>query len=139
MNSTRTPAVVSPTSPRQRWLLLVTVSAGLLLITLDISILYTALPTLTEEIGASASQGLWIINAYPLVMAGLLLGAGTLGDRVGHQRMFLVGLVIFAAASLVAATAPAPEALLPARGLRAARAVATHFALLAACRILCSP
>ena len=65
---------------RQRWSLLATVSAGLLLITLDNSILYTALPTLTSELGASGSQSLWIINAYPVVMAGLLLGAGTLGD-----------------------------------------------------------
>ena len=60
-----------------------TVAAGLLLITLDNSILYTALPTLTEELGASGSQSLWIINAYPVVMAGLLLGSGTLGDRIG--------------------------------------------------------
>lgn len=135
MNSTRTPAVVSPTSPRQRWLLLVTVSAGLLLITLDNSILYTALPTLTEEIGASPSQGLWIINAYPLVMAGLLLGAGTLGDRVGHQRMFLVGLVIFAAASLVAAFAPAPEVLIAARAVLAVGAASMMPATLALIRI----
>ncbi|PSD48347.1 hypothetical protein C7E25_23140, partial [Stenotrophomonas maltophilia] len=48
-------------------------AAGLLLVTLDNSVLYTALPTLTEELSASAGQALWIINAYPLVMAGLLL------------------------------------------------------------------
>lgn len=65
-------------SKRQRWALLATVAAGLLLITLDNSILYTALPTLTEELGATGSQALWIINAYPVVMAGLLLGSGTL-------------------------------------------------------------
>jgi len=87
----------------QRWSLLLTVAAGLLLITLDNSVLYTALPTLTAELGATSLQGLWIINAYPLVMAGLLLGAGTLGDRLGHRRMFLIGLVIFGIASLLAA------------------------------------
>ena len=80
-------------SPRNRWAVLVTVAAGLLLITLDNSILYTALPTLTRELGASQTQGLWIINAYPLVMAGLLLGAGTLGDRVGHRLNSFLGSV----------------------------------------------
>lgn len=92
----------------RRWGLLATVSAGLLLIVLDNTILYTALPTLTAELGATGSQSLWIVNAYPVVMAGLLLGAGTLGDRVGHRRMFLVGLTLFGAASLVAAFPPQP-------------------------------
>ena len=53
----------------RRWSLLVTVAASLLLITLDNSVLYTALPTLTRELGASATQGLWIINAYPLALS----------------------------------------------------------------------
>ncbi|MGO1583505.1 MAG: MFS transporter, partial [Actinomycetaceae bacterium] len=79
---------------RRRWLLLVVVSAGVLLIALDNSVLYTALPTLTVELGASSSQSLWIINAYPLVISGLLLGSGALGDRFGHRQMFLAGLVI---------------------------------------------
>ena len=60
-------------SHSNRWLLLVTVAAGLLLITLDNSVLYTALPTLTRELGATTTQGLWIINAYPLVMAFTLV------------------------------------------------------------------
>lgn len=59
--------------------MLATVAAGLLLITLDNSILYTALPTLVTELGADSSESLWIVNAYPVVMAGLLLGVGTLG------------------------------------------------------------
>ncbi|WP_245410001.1 MFS transporter [Pararhizobium haloflavum] len=118
-----------------RWLLLLTVGAGLLLITLDNSVLYTALPTLTRELGASAAQGLWIINAYPLVMAGLLLGAGTLGDRVGHRRMFLVGLVLFGLASLFAAFAPSAEALIAARAFLAVGAAAMMPATLALIRV----
>jgi DHA2 family multidrug resistance protein-like MFS transporter len=129
------PSTAPASSSRQRWLLLVTVSAGLLLITLDNSILYTALPTLTAEIGASPSQGLWIINAYPLVMAGLLLGAGTLGDRVGHQRMFLIGLVIFTVASLVAAFAPNPGVLTASRAVLAVGAASMMPATLALIRI----
>ncbi|MCO8273150.1 MFS transporter [Actinoplanes sp. TRM 88003] len=119
----------------RRWGVLVTIGAGLLLITLDNSILYTALPTLTEELGASGAQSLWIINAYPLVMAGLLLGSGTLGDRVGHRRMFLIGLVVFGVASLVAAFAPSAGLLIAARALLAVGAAAMMPATLALIRV----
>ncbi|MEU0063244.1 MFS transporter, partial [Streptomyces albidoflavus] len=122
-------------SARRRWLLLAVVSAGLLLITLDNSILYAALPTLVEELGASSAQSLWIINAYPVVMAGLLLGSGTLGDRVGHRRMFLTGLVVFGVASLAAALSPAPEALIAARAFLAVGAAAMMPATLALIRV----
>ena len=132
MNTVNTQA--SSLSSR-RWVLLVTVAFGLLLITLDNSILYTALPTLTVDLGASASQGLWIINAYPLVMAGLLLGSGTLGDRFGHRRLFLVGLTLFGAASLVAAFSPTPEVLIGARALLAVGAACMMPATLALIRL----
>lgn len=108
----------------RRWGLLATVSAGLLLIALDNSILYAALPALTGQLGASGTQSLWIINAYPAVMAGVLLGAGTLGDRIGHRRMFLAGLVIFGAASLWAAFSPSPASLIAARAVLALGAAA---------------
>jgi DHA2 family multidrug resistance protein-like MFS transporter len=118
-----------------RWTLLVTVGAGLILIALDNSILYTALPTLTRELGADSSEGLWIINAYPVVMAGLLLGSGTLGDRIGHRRMFLIGLVIFGVASLGAAFAPSPLLLIAARAVLAVGAAAMMPATLALIRV----
>lgn len=120
---------------RQRWALLATVAAGLLLITLDNSVLYTALPTLTEELGATGSQSLWIINAYPVVMAGLLLGSGTLGDRIGHRHMFLAGLVIFGLASLGAAFAPSAGLLIAARAVLAVGAAAMMPATLALIRV----
>ncbi|MDU6927117.1 MAG: MFS transporter, partial [Dermabacter sp.] len=113
---------MSTMTKRRRWSLLVTVGAGLLLITLDNSILYTALPTLTEDLQASSTQSLWIINAYPLVLAGLLLGTGTLGDKIGHRRMFEVGLVIFGLASTAAAFAPNVAILIAARGFLGAGA-----------------
>lgn len=102
-------------TPAQRWTFLAVVSLGLLMIGLDNSILYTALPRLTHVLHASALQSLWIINAYPLVLAGLLLGTGTLGDRVGHRRMFITGLAIFGLASLAAAFSPSAWALVAAR------------------------
>ena len=119
----------------KRWWLLVTVGAGLLLITLDNSILYTAMPTLTADLGASGSAALWIINAYPLVMAGLLLGAGTLGDRIGHRRMFVIGLWVFGIASLAAAFSPNPGMLIGARALLAVGAAAMMPATLALIRL----
>lgn len=120
---------------QRRWVLLATVSTGLLLITLDNSILFTALPTLTRELGATGSESLWIINAYPLVMAGLLLGAGTLGDRVGHRRMFVIGLAVFGSASLLAAFSPTPLVLIAARALLAVGAAAMMPATLALIRL----
>ncbi|KAB1646968.1 MFS transporter [Pseudoclavibacter endophyticus] len=122
-------------SRARRWTVLVTVSIGLLLISLDNSILYTALPTLTRDLGASGLESLWIINAYPLVMVGLLLGIGTLGDRLGHRRMYLVGLVVFGIASAGAAFAPNAAALIGARAVLAVGAAFMMPATLALIRI----
>lgn len=85
------------------------------MIGLDNSILYTALPELSEQLHATSLQQLWIINAYALMLAGLLLGTGTLGDKIGHRRMFVIGLWIFGIASLTAALAPGAWELVAAR------------------------
>ena len=130
-----TEAGVQPVSKARRWLVLAAVSAGLLLISVDMTILYTALPTLSAELPANPSERLWIINAYPLVMAGLLLGAGTLGDRVGHKRMYLIGLVLFGAASLAAAYAVNPAMLIAGRAFLAVGAAAMMPATLSLIRI----
>ena len=122
-------------SKTQRWLVLATVSAGLLMVSVDTTVLYTALPTLTRDLHADAGQKLWIINAYPLVMAGLLLGTGTLGDRIGHKRMYLTGLALFAAASLLAAFAPSAPVLIAAQAFLAVGAAAMLPATLALIRI----
>lgn len=103
----------------QRWLILVIVSSALFLIVIDMTVLYAALPRLTYDLQASTSDKLWIVNAYSLVMAGLLLGTGTLGDRLGHKRMFMIGLVIFGGATLVASFSQSPAMLIFARGLLA--------------------
>lgn len=104
---------------RNRWVVLAILSSALLLITVDMTVLYTALPRLTHDLAASAAEKLWIVNAYPLVVAGLLPGFGTLGDRFGHKRLFVGGLAVFGTASLVAAFAPAPAVLIGARVLLA--------------------
>lgn len=119
----------------RRWIVLVIVALGLMLVTLDNSILYTALPRLTEALGASHSEALWIINAYPLVMAGLLLATGTLGDKIGHRRLFVVGLIIFGLSSILAAFSPTAGVLIAARALLAVGAAAMMPATLALIRL----
>ncbi|MPS77297.1 MAG: MFS transporter [Achromobacter sp.] len=109
---------VATANPR-RWLVLGIVSIALLLIVVDMTVLYTALPRLTHELGVTASEKLWIVNAYGLVVSGLLLGMGTLGDRLGHKRLFMMGLAVFGVASLAAAYSPGAASLITARVLLA--------------------
>lgn len=104
---------------RNRWLVLAIVSSALLLIVVDMTVLYTALPRLTHELEVGASAKLWIVNIYGLVVAGLLPGMGTLGDRLGHKRMFMAGLAVFGLASLAAAYSPGAAWLIAARVLLA--------------------
>jgi MFS transporter, DHA2 family, multidrug resistance protein len=99
----------------RRWLILAIAASGLFLICVDLTVLYVALPALTRDLAASNSARLWILNAYPIVVAGLLPGFGTLGDRYGHHRLFVAGLVVFGCASLVAAYAPNSPALIAGR------------------------
>ncbi|WP_438496452.1 MFS transporter [Paenibacillus sp. IHBB 3054] len=103
----------------KRWIILAIVSSALLLIVMDMTILYTALPSLTHDLGASASEKLWILNGYSLVMAGLLPAMGTLGDRLGYKKIFTLGLLVFSVASLTAAFSPVPLVLVAARVLLA--------------------
>ena len=115
-DNTAPKSAVPPTTATRRWAFLAIISAGLLLIGIDNSVLYTALPVLREQLHTTELEGLWIINAYPLVISALLLGTGTLGDRIGHRKMFLVGLTIFGFSSLAAAFAPSAWSLVAARG-----------------------
>lgn len=98
-----------------RWLVLFLVSCILLLVVVDTTILYTALPRIAQDMAVSSTAKLWILNAYPLVVAGLLPLTGPLSDRVGHKTMFLCGLPLFALASLVAGLAPNTAVLIAAR------------------------
>ena len=115
----RTHSNAVATADPRRWLVLAIVSIALLLIVVDMTVLYTALPRLTHDLGVSASAKLWIVNVYALVVSGLLLGMGTLGDRLGHKRLFMMGLAVFGVASLAAAYSPGAPALIAARVLLA--------------------
>ena len=101
----------------QRNGILAVMCLSLVVIVLDNSILNVAIPTISQTLKASDQQLLWIIDAYTLVFAGLLLTAGTLGDRFGRRLLLQVGLGIFGLASLIAAFADTPLQLIIGRGL----------------------
>src|SRR5437868_8853892 len=102
---------------RRRWWTLGVLSLALLVIGLDNTILNVALPRLQEDLNASASQLQWITDAYLLVFAGVLLTAGSLGDRFGRKKALLAGLVLFGSGSLFSAFSGSPELLVLGRGV----------------------
>lgn len=103
-----------------RWLALaVLVMCGLVL-GLDITIVVTALPTLSAELGATTDQLQWISAAYTLALAGFLLPAGVLADRYGRRRLLLVGLLLFGVSSVVASQVTSPNALIAMRAVMGA-------------------
>jgi EmrB/QacA subfamily drug resistance transporter len=95
---------------------------SLLVIVVDNTIVNVALPTLVRDLGADVSQLQWVVDAYTLVFAGLLLLAGTLGDRFGRRRSLVVGLVVFGAASTAAGLAGGVDGLIAARAVMGAGA-----------------
>ncbi|KKN38670.1 hypothetical protein LCGC14_0750950, partial [marine sediment metagenome] len=103
----------------RRWLILLAVMLAFLPVVIDMTILHIAVPSLTLALGASANEVLWIIDIYPLLMAGLLVPMGTLADRIGNRRVLLIGLIVFGFASLLAAFASTPAMLIGARVLLA--------------------
>lgn len=109
----------SASLPANRWFVLVAVMLAFLPVVLDMTILHVAVPTLTQSLNASGTEVLWIIDIYPLLMAGLLVPMGTLADRVGNREILLVGLGVFAVASASAAFARSPAMLIAARVLLA--------------------
>ncbi|EHM1654451.1 MFS transporter [Salmonella enterica subsp. enterica serovar Saintpaul] len=107
------------TAEKNPWLVLMVVSAALFLVMVDMTVLNVALPVLAHELNATNAEKLWMVNAYSLVLAGLLPGCGALTDRTGHRRIFTMGLIIFGLASAMAAFASSPVWLITARGVLA--------------------
>jgi EmrB/QacA subfamily drug resistance transporter len=99
----------------QRWLILGVICLAQLTVLLDNTVLNVAIPSLTEELGASTSDIQWMINAYSLVQSGLLLTAGSAADRYGRKKMLITGLALFGAGSLVAGLADTTAQLIAAR------------------------
>jgi DHA2 family methylenomycin A resistance protein-like MFS transporter len=89
--------------------------AGMFLVLLDVTIVNVALPSIGADLGASVSALQWVVDGYAVAIASLLLAGGTLGDRLGHRRVLLLGFALFGAASLGCALAPVVGVLIAAR------------------------
>ncbi len=103
---------------RQRWLALIIVCIGDLMIVLDVTIVNVALPSIRDDLGFSEASLAWVVNAYLLTFGGFLLLAGRLGDLFGHRRLFLIGVSLFTVASLVCGIASSKAFLIGARAVQ---------------------
>src|SRR5262245_32452167 len=101
----------------RRWLALGVLCLSLLLVVLDNTILNVALPTLVDKLDASTSDLQWIVDSYVLVFAGLLLSAGSLGDRYGRRRSLFAGMTVFGIGSVLAALSGSSGELIATRAL----------------------
>ncbi|MFI6549173.1 MFS transporter [Streptomyces prunicolor] len=140
MSSTTTGAeaadAVSPAGTEGlSWPPLIALSLGYFLVMLDVTVVTVAVPAIRDSVGASASAMAWVVDGYSSVFGGLLLMGGGFGDRLGHRKVFLSGLGVFALASIGCALATTPATLVASRlaqGAGGALLVPTSLALLTA-------
>ncbi|MFE3458065.1 MFS transporter [Nocardiopsis aegyptia] len=104
-------------SDLRAWLGLLTVLGPVLLVSMDGSILFLAMPRVSQALAPSADQALWILDVYGFAVGSLLIAFGNLGDRYGRLRLLLIGAAVFGVGSVGAALAPTPELLIAARAL----------------------
>lgn len=102
--------------PRE-WIGLAVLALPILLLSMDVTVLYLAVPDLVADLQPSNNQLLWIVDVYGFMIAGFLITMGTLGDRIGRRKLLMIGATAFGVASAVAAFAPNPELLIAARAL----------------------
>jgi EmrB/QacA subfamily drug resistance transporter len=117
----------------RKWLPLIAICAGTFMLLVDVTIVNVALPALAASLHTSFSSLQWVVDAYALTLAALVLGVGSIADRIGHRLVFLAGLVIFAGSSLACGFATGPALLIAARavqGIGGAAMFATTFPLL---------
>lgn len=107
------PALAGP----REWAALAVLVLPVLLISVDMTVLGFAVPALSEALGPTSGQLLWIVDIYGFILAGLLITMGSLGDRIGRRRLLMAGSAAFGVASLLAAFAPNAETLIVARAL----------------------
>src|SRR3954466_3533525 len=103
---------------RSRWTALYVLCAGVLMIVLDVTIVNVALPSIQDDLGFSSSSLAWVVNAYLIAFGGLLLLAGRLGDLLGRRNIFVSGLIVFTAASVLCGLASSSAVLIAARFLQ---------------------
>src|SRR6201999_2436366 len=114
MNSSQTH---TPRAGRREWVALAVIALPCLLYSMDLGVLYLALPSLSAALKPSPTQLLWISDIYGFLLAGFLLTMGIVGDRIGRRRLLLIGAAMFGLASVLAAFATSVATLIVARGL----------------------
>ncbi|GAB2618385.1 MFS transporter [Streptomyces capparidis] len=107
----------SPSPGPRAWLGLLVVLGPVLLVAMDGSVLYLAMPEITEELSPTANQALWILDVYGFAVGSLLIAFGNIGDRYGRLKLLMTGVAVFGAGSAGAALAPMPELLIAFRAL----------------------
>ncbi|MFI6223926.1 MFS transporter [Nocardia salmonicida] len=107
----------SSQAPWRHWVGLAVLALPTVLLGLDVTVLYLVVPSLAADLQPSATETLWIMDAYGFLIAGFLLTMGTLGDRIGRRRLLMIGMVAFGASSVLAAFAPSAGWLIAARAL----------------------
>src|SRR6201995_5681868 len=115
---------------RSRWVARVVLCTGMLMIVLDMTVVNVALPSIQGDLGFSQSGLAWVVNAYLIAFAGLLLLAGRLGDLAGRRKVFLAGLAVFTAASLLCGLATGQVMLIVARFAQGAGGALTSAVIL---------
>ncbi|WP_217547575.1 MFS transporter [Streptomyces sp. GbtcB6] len=115
--STTAPPTTTALAGRREWTALGVLMLPLLLVSMDVSVLYFALPAIGADLAPSGTQQLWILDIYGFVLAGLLMTMGALGDRIGRRRLLLMGAAAFGGASLLAAYADSAGTLIAARAV----------------------
>ncbi len=110
--------VLSARATRREWAALAALMLPVLLVSVDNTVLSFALPSLSTALAPTGNQLLWIVDIYALMLAGLLIAMGSLGDRLGRRRLLVVGATGFGIVSLAAAFSPSPEALIAMRALQ---------------------
>ncbi|MFE4954235.1 MFS transporter [Streptomyces sp. NPDC056653] len=116
-NATSTTTDRSDLAGRKEWTAFVVLLLPLLLVSMDVSVLFFAIPSIDRDLAPSATQQLWIFDVYGFALSGLLITMGSLGDRIGRRKLLLLGAAAFSAASVGAAYATSPEMLIAARAL----------------------
>src|ERR1700712_4757466 len=104
--------------PVRKWLPLVAICTGTFMLLVDITIVNVALPDIASDLRTSFTELQWVVDIYALALAALVLGAGSLADLYGRRRLYLIGLVLFAVASLASGLAPSAALLIVARGVQ---------------------
>ncbi|MER6273011.1 MFS transporter [Streptomyces sp900105755] len=116
-STTTAPPTAGSLAGRREWTALGVLMLPLLLVSMDVSVLYFALPAIGADLAPSGTQQLWILDIYGFVLAGLLMTMGALGDRIGRRRLLLFGAAAFGGASLLAAYADSAGTLIAARAV----------------------